>query len=762
MLSSRFGFQNGPNLLTAWSDPTMTLTASTRLGPYEILSKLGSGGMGEVYRARDTRLDREVAIKVLPAPLAQDPQALARFQREAKAVAALSHPHILTLYDIGTEQGTTYAVMELLEGQTLGGLLRQGPLDWRRVLTLATAIAEGLSAAHAKGITHRDIKPDNIFLTLDGGLKILDFGLARLEKRTVIPAGGAGATVSLETQPGVVMGTVNYMSPEQVRGLPADARSDVFSFGSMLHEMLTGRRPFDGDTSADTMAAILHNPPPPLSQSGRERPAELDRVVLRCLEKDAGRRYPSARELAAALKSLSQEAVTSDSGSLKRIETAATLCEEASGGRGGKSSGPSVAVLPFVNMSSDPENEFFSDGLAEELIAVLTKVKGLHVASRTSAFAFKGKNEDVRKIGEQLNVRTVLEGSVRKSGNRLRISAQLVNVADGYHLWSETYNRQLQDVFEIQDEIAQNIAGALQVILTEKDKQAVENAQPADVQAYEFYLRGRQFFHQFRGKAFDFAQQMFTRAIEIDPTYARAYAGIADCHSLLYLLWEASEANLNKADEASRKALKLGPNLAEAHVARGVALSLRKEYAEARQEFETAIRLDPSLFEARYFFGRTYMREGKLLEAAEQFEKACQMRQDDYQSASHLASIYNGLGRKTEAQTASRRCLRVIEKHLALHPDDPRALYLGAISWTKLGEPARALEWAGRAVAMDPDEPLTLYNVACVYALQGQTEQALDCLERGCKHFQAHKEWMKHDADLNSLRDHPRFQALVS
>src|SRR5439155_12773744 len=252
-----------------------------------------------------------------------------------------------------------------------------------------------------------------------------------------------------------------------------------------------------------------------------------------------------------------------------------------------------------------------------------------HVTSRTSAFAFKGKNEDVGRIGEQLNVGTVLEGSVRKSGNRLRIAAQLVNVADGYHLWSETYNRQMEDVFAIQDEIAQNIAKALQVFLTERDKKAIENVQPADVQAYDFYLRGRQFFHQFRRRGFEFAEQMFTRAIEIDPSYARAYAGIADCHSLLFLNWEATEANLQMADEASRKALELGPDLAEAHVARGFALSLKKQFAEARREFETAIRLDPTLFEAHYFFGRTCLAEGDLLRAAEQFELAYQMRPDD-------------------------------------------------------------------------------------------------------------------------------------
>jgi serine/threonine protein kinase/Flp pilus assembly protein TadD len=737
----------------------MSLAIHSHLGPYEIQAPLGVGGMGEVYRARDSRLEREVAIKMLPAQLAQDEQALARFYREVRAVAAFSHPNIMAIYDIGTDQGVTFAVMELLKGQTLGSRLKQGAIEWRNGVEIAAAIADGLAAAHAKGIIHRDIKPENIFLTVDGVVKILDFGLARLEAKNVTPQPGVP---QLETQPGVLIGTVAYMSPEQVRGQPADVRSDIFAFGCVLYEIMVGRRPFHGQTAADTMAAILNESAPVLSQSGRERPAELDRVILCCLEKAPARRFQSAREIAVALRGLGQSALTGVHGDQQQLETAAhgdtprplTATYLA----------PSLAVLPFRNMSSDAENEFFSDGLAEELINALAKVEGLRVTSRTSAFAFKGKNEDVRKIGEQLNVRTVLEGSVRKAGNRLRISAQLVNVADGFQLWSETYNRELADIFAVQDEIAQNIAKTLQVILTEKDKRAIEkaNAPTAHVKAYEHYLRGRQFFHQFRRKGYEFALQMFARAIAMDPGYALAHAGIADCHSLLYMYWDASPANLQKADEASRKARELDPDLAEAHVARGLAVSLKKNYDEAEKEFQTAIRLDPKLFAARYFFARTCQSQGKLLEAAQHYEQACQLRPDDYQPATHLGSIYSGLGRKADAEAAYQRAVGVIGKHLELHPDDARALYLGAIVWCQTGEPARALEWASRAVAMDPEEPVTLYNVACVYALQGQNERALDCLENALKYGFANKAWIEHDSDLASLHGHPRYQALVN
>jgi non-specific serine/threonine protein kinase len=735
----------------------MTLALHTRLGPYEIQASLGAGGMGEVYRARDTRLDRDVAIKVLPERLAQDARAAARFQREMKAVAVLSHPNILAIYDVGSDQNLTYAVMELLEGRTLGGRLKSGLMDWREAVEIATAIADGLAAAHAKGIVHRDIKPENIFLTSSGGLKILDFGLARPIDKSAMPSGSPDLP-SLDTQPGVVLGTMAYMSPEQVRGRPADARSDLFALGCVMYEMVTGRRPFFGATPADTMAAVLNEQPPALSQTGRARPAELDRLIHRCLEKEPSLRYSSAAEVAGILRGIGRQAGASAAS--QQLETAAYGADTA-GPLSPAANVPSVAVLPFRNMSSDPENEYFSDGLAEELISALARVDGLRVASRTSAFAFKGKNEDVRKIGEQLGVRTVLEGSVRKAGNKLRISAQLVNVSDGYNLWSETYNRDLKDIFDIQDEIAQNITKALRVILTPKDKNGNGKAQTVDVRAYELYLRGRQFFHQFRRMGFEFALQMFRAAIAIDPGYARAHAGIADCHSLLFTYWDPNDVHVYQADEASRRALELNPDLAEAHVARGLAEALRKQYAEAEQEYVTAIKLDPSLFEARYFFARVLQAQGKLTDAARVYEESCKLRPDNYQPVTHLVSIYNGLGRKADADATSQRALKILEKHTELHPDDARALYLGAIVWCRTGQPTRGLDWAGRALAMDPVEPVTLYNVACVYALQGETERAIDCLENALKHGFAHKEWIENDSDLDALREHPRYEALL-
>src|SRR5437773_1036163 len=422
----------------------------------------------------------------------------------------------------------------------------------------------------------------------------------------------------------------------------------------------------------------------------------------------------------------------------------------------------SIAVLAFVNMSNDPENEFFSDGIAEEIINALSKVKALRVASRTSSFSFKGKSEDIGDVGRKLKVHTVLEGSVRKAGTRLRVTAQLINVADGYHLWSERYDRQLEDVFAIQDEIAGNIVRALRVVLSDAEKRAIEKAPTDNVQAYDYYLRGRQFFHQLRRTGIQFARRMFERAIEIDPNYALAYAGVAVCCSFLYMYWDGSKSNLESADSASRKALALDAELAEAHASRGFAFSLSRQYAEARREFETAIRLNPKLYEAHYLYARACFQEGKLEEAVRHYEDASRVRPEDYQALLLMQTPLHGLGRKAEALEAVRRGLQVAEKHLELNPDDARALYLGAGALVQLGERERGIEWARRARAMDPEDSGVLYNVACVYAILGQSDEAIACLEKSVSNGFGHREWLENDSDLDSLRSDARFKTLLS
>jgi len=421
----------------------------------------------------------------------------------------------------------------------------------------------------------------------------------------------------------------------------------------------------------------------------------------------------------------------------------------------------SIAVLAFVNMSNDLENEFFSDGIAEEIINALTKVKALRVASRTSSFAFKGKSEDIGEVGRKLKVHTVLEGSVRKAGSRLRVTAQLVSVADGYHLWSERYDRQLDDVFEIQDEIAENVVRALRVVLGEDEKRAIEKTPTENMQAYEYYLRGRQVQHQMRRSALQYARRMFDRAIEIDPNFARAYAGIADCCSFVYMYWDGSNANLEGADTSSRKALQLDPESAEAHTSRAVALTLRRSYQQAREEFEGALRLNPMLYEAHYFYGRACLTEGKFNEAVSHFRDAWQVRPEDYQAICLSAQALVKLGRREEALDATRQGLKVADAHLELNPDDARAWYLSAAALMRLGQPKQALERARRALAIDPEDAAVLYNVACVHALAGSSEEALDNLDRAIQNGFGHRDWLENDSELDSIREEPRFQALL-
>ncbi len=418
-------------------------------------------------------------------------------------------------------------------------------------------------------------------------------------------------------------------------------------------------------------------------------------------------------------------------------------------------------MLPFADMSPQRDQEYFCEGMAEELINARMKIEELQVASRTSAFGFKGEEQDVQEIGRQLNVGSVLGGSVRKAGNKLRITAQLINVADGYHVWSERYDRDMEDVFAIQDELAQSIAKALRVVLSDKAKRAIEKAPTANVEAYEFYLRGRQFFHQWRRKGVEHARRMFERAIQIDPDYALAHAGIADCSAFIYTYWDASAAHLERADSASRKAIELDPELAEVPASRGLALAFAKQFDEANREFETAIRLSAKLFEAHYFYARALLQQGKLAQAVTEFEDACRLRPDDYLAHNFLAMGLEGLGRRSESNVTYARTLQLTERHLELNPDDARALNLGAVALARRGQKERGLEWARRALAADPEDSGLLYNTACFFAVQGERDEAFDCLEKAVNLGFGLRGWVENDADLASLHGDPRFQAVL-
>jgi len=700
---------------------------------YRIEREIGRGGMATVYLAQDLKHARSVAVKVLHPHLAANlgPE---RFLREIQIAARLQHPHIVPLYDSGQAGGLLYYVMPYVEGESLRQRLqreKQLPLD--DALALARAVAAALDYAHRHQVVHRDIKPENVMLH-EGEAMVTDFGIAK--------AVTAAADTSL-TQTGTAVGTPAYMSPEQAAGeAELDGRSDVYSLGCVLYEMLGGRTPFTGPTAQAIIAQTFTTPVPPLRSVRDTVPDWIEQPVMKALAKAPAERFATPAQFAQAL-----------------VAPAGTATPP--GSSPAASAVKSIAVLPFVNMSADPENEYFTDGIAEEIINALTKIQALRVASRTSAFAFKGKNEDIGDIGRKLKVATILEGSVRKAGNRLRVTAQLVNVADGYHLWSERYDRELEDVFAIQDEIAGNIVKALRVVLSEDEKRAIEKVPTANVQAYDYYLRGRQFFHQWRRKGVEYARRMFERAIEIDPNYALAHAGIADCCSFIYTYWDASAAHLEQADAASRKAIELDPELAEVHTSRGLALAFAKRHEEADKEFQAAIRLNPKLFEAHYFYARARVQQGKLAEAAQSFEEACRLRPDDYQAPTFHAMVLEGLGRKAEALAIRRRALPLIEKHVEMNPDDSRALNLGAIELAHVGQGERGLEWAKRSLAIDPEDSGVLYNTACFFAIQGEPEEALTCLEKAVQLGYGLREWIENDSDFASLRGNQRFQAIV-
>jgi TolB-like protein/Tfp pilus assembly protein PilF len=660
----------------------MPLSTGTRLGPYEIVAALGAGGMGEVYRARDSRLGRDVAIKVLPAQVAQEPDRLRRFEEEARTIANLSHPHICQIYDVGPG----YLVLEYIEGEPL-----RGPLPINEALRLAIEIASALEAAHQRGIIHRDLKPANVLVTRSGGsinsatasatAKLLDFGLAKLLTADVDVT---------RTREGVVLGTAAYMSPEQAEGKALDLRSDIFSFGAVLYEMLSGTRAFGGDTAALALSAILRDEPAPLNV-----PSPLERIVLRCLRKAPSERFATMTELKAALE---------------RVFTQ-------------PSDQPSIAVLPFANLSADKENEYFSDGLAEEIINALTHIPGLKVTARTSAFAFRGKEQDIRKIADILRVRTVLEGSVRRAGNRIRVTAQLINAEDGYHLWSERYDREMADVFAVQDEIAQAIAGALQVKLSSRPD-AAGRAAPK-LPAYEALLKARHYHRTMTPQGLARSRECFEEAIAIDPEFAQAHSELG-----LSLLIHATE-NLMSAREAAslmnvaaRRALAIDPSLADAHAALALAAVLDYDWTGAQMEFELALACTPISPQVRYYYATFFLLSlGRLSEAETEFVRAAQDDPLNIFVRGALGWIKVAAGRNHAGEAPLRQAYELEERFWIA------CLWLIAIHLQRENLP-EAQAFAEKMYTLVPAHPFAIGLLAGILSRVGDTSRAQQLLAK--------------------------------
>jgi serine/threonine protein kinase/Tfp pilus assembly protein PilF len=736
----------------------LSFPARKRIGRYEICSQLGVGGMGEVYLANDTKLDRKVALKILPPDVDEKTGDRARrFLQEAKAASALNHPNILTIYEIDEVDSEHFIATEFIDGDTLRQLIRRSFFSPNDVLDIGIQVASALLATHSVGIIHRDIKPDNIMLRRDGIVKVLDFGLAKLtrERQTLETDSLAPTQNMINTAVGMVLGTAHYMSPEQARGLEVDARTDIWSLGCVLYEMVSGRQPFLGPTTIDIMSGILNYEPESLLQYLPEGPRELDRIISRAMRKDRDDRYQNVKDLLNDLKDLKRQVETQSQRAVS-TRSSGSFSTEAVPEK-------SIAVLYFENMNSESDSDYFCAGMTEDIITDLSKIKELKVVSRSDVLPFRNKEINTGHVGEALRVNYILEGSVRKSGNRIRITAQLISVRDGYHLWAERFDRLVEDIFDLQNEVSQKIVDALKIKLTDTERQLLTQKPTDDLRAYDFYMRARELLYLKGRRNTEAAIKMFEDAIAIDPDFASAYAGLAEAYSSLYEWYDASSSWLSKAIEMNQKALALEPNSLDAKFGIAMVYFNHRRFAESKRTIEEILQENPEFYAGHLRLGMIAELSNDFESAQKHYRRAAELKPYDEDAWTFLAGLLKARGNTAAANKAALKVIEITSRKLQASLDDTIVMSRLAEAYARFGSREEASATLRRVLELEPNDGLAVYNCSGAYALLGEKESSLILLRRAYDSgFKTVAHWARTDSAFDLVRDDEDFQRLLT
>ncbi|HEX6718772.1 MAG TPA: protein kinase, partial [Pyrinomonadaceae bacterium] len=711
-----------------------------------------------VYLANDTKLDRKVALKILPSDMLSDKSGdrVRRFVQEAKAASALNHPNILTIYEIDEIDSEQFIATEFIDGDTLRTRIQRSAFSPSDALDVGIQVASALWATHSVGIIHRDIKPDNIMLRHDGIVKVLDFGLAKLTReRQALETDSLAPTQMINTAAGMVLGTAHYMSPEQARGLEVDERTDIWSLGCVLYEMISGRQPFSGPTAIDVMSGILNIEPESLLQHLPEGPRNLERVVLRALRKDREQRYQTVKDLLIDLKDLKREVDTQSHRSSSSRTSGPFALEPVPE--------KSIAVLYFDHMNSEKDSDYFCAGMTEDIITDLSKIKDLKVVSRTDVLPFRNKEVNTRQVGDALRVNYILEGSVRKAGNRIRITAQLVSVRDGYHLWAERFDRLVEDIFDLQNEVSQKIVDALKISLTDSERQLLTRKPTDDLRAYDFYMRGRELLYLKGRRNTERAIEMFQNAVTLDPSFASAYAGLAEAYSSMYEWYDANSSWLTKAIEMNHKALALEPTSLDAKFGIAMVYFHHRKFADSRRTIDEILKENPDFYPGYLRLGMIAELSNDLEAARKYYRRAAELKPYDEDAWMFLAGIQRRRGNIPAAEEAALKVIEITARKLEASQDDIIVMSRLAEAYARFCSREEATATLKQVLELEPNDGLAVYNCSCAYALLGEKEASLILLRRAFESgFRAVAHWARADSAFDSMREDEEFKKLLT